>query len=78
MKVKEMMQWLSQFDEEAEVSVEIKEEGEIWVEGYGSQWVRVEVEDEKLDFRDDESEDWEEPDLEMGFDPYMGCYSDDC
>jgi hypothetical protein len=78
MKVKEMMQWLSQFDEEAEVSVEIKEEGEIWVEGYGSQWVRVEVEDEKLDFRDDESEDWEEPDLEMGYDPYMGCYSDDC
>lgn len=78
MKVKEMVQWLSQFDEEAEVSVEIKEEGEIWVEGYGSQWVRVEVEDEKLDFRDDESEDWEEPDLEMGFDPYMGCYSDDC
>ena len=78
MKVKEMMQWLSQFDEEAEVSVEIKEEGEIWVEGYGSQWVRVEVEDEKLDFRDDESEDWEEPDLEMGFDPYMGCYSWDC
>lgn len=78
MKVKEMMQWLSQFDEEAEVSVEIKEEGEIWVEGYGSQWVRIEVEDEKLDFRDDESEDWEEPDLEMGFDPYMGCYSDDC
>ena len=78
MKVKEMMQWLSQFDEEAEVSVEIKEEGEIWVEGYGSQWVRVEVEDEKLDFRDDKSEDWEEPDLEMGFDPYMGCYSDDC
>lgn len=78
MKVKEMMQWLSQFDEEAEVSVEIKEEGEIWVEGYGSQWVRVEVEDEKLDFRDDESEDWEEPDLEMGFDPYMGCYTDDC
>ena len=78
MKVKEMMQWLSQFDEEAEVSVEIKEEGEIWVEGYGSQWVRVEVEDEKLDFRDEESEDWEEPDLEMGFDPYMGCYSDDC
>ena len=78
MKVKEMMQWLSQFDEEAEVSVEIKEEGEIWVEGYGSQWVRVEVEDEKLDFRDDESEDWEEPDLEMGYDPYMGCYTDDC
>ena len=28
MKVKEMMQWLSQFDEEADVSVEIKEEGE--------------------------------------------------
>ena len=78
MKVKEMMQWLSQFDEEAEVSVEIKEEGEIWVEGYGSQWVRVEVEDEKLDFRDEEPEDWEEPDLEMGYDPYMGCYSDDC
>lgn len=78
MKVKEMMQWLSQFDEEAEVSVEIKEEGEIWVEGYGSQWVRVEVEDEKLDFREDESEDWEEPDLEMGYDPYMGCYTDDC
>ena len=78
MKVKEMMQWLSQFDEEAEVSVEIKEEGEIWVEGYGSQWVRVEVEDEKLDFRDDESEDWEESDLEIGYDPYMGCYSDDC
>ena len=78
MKVKEMMQWLSQFDEEAEVSVEIKEEGEIWIEGYGSQWVRVEVEDEKLDFRDEESEDWEEPDLEIGYDPYMGCYSDDC
>ncbi len=28
--------------------------------------------------RDEESEDWEEPDLEMGYDPYMGCYTDDC
>lgn len=25
---------------------------------------------------DDYYEDWD--DLEMGFDPYMGCYSDDC
>lgn len=30
------------------------------------------------------SDDWDdydrdyEPDLEMGFDPYMGCYTDDC
>lgn len=28
--------------------------------------------------KDEESEDWEEPDLEMGYDPYMGCYTDDC
>lgn len=25
---------------------------------------------------DDHYEDWDN--LEMGFDPYMGCYSDDC
>jgi hypothetical protein len=28
--------------------------------------------------QDEEPEDYEEPDLEMGYDPYMGCYSDDC
>lgn len=28
---------------------------------------------------EDEEEDWNEPeDLEMGFDPYCGCYTDDC
>lgn len=26
----------------------------------------------------DDCDDGYEPDLEMGFDPYMGCYSDDC
>lgn len=26
----------------------------------------------------DDWDDYDEPDLEMGFDPYMGCYSDDC
>ena len=28
------------------------------------------------DPEDDYYEDWDQ--LEMGFDPYMGCYSDDC
>lgn len=28
------------------------------------------------DYYNDYEEDWD--DLEMGFDPYMGCYSDDC
>jgi hypothetical protein len=28
------------------------------------------------DYYNDYDEDWN--DLEMGFDPYMGCYSDDC
>lgn len=23
-------------------------------------------------------DDWDEYDLEIGFDPYMGCYSEDC
>jgi hypothetical protein len=35
--------------------------------------------DEYLDdegFESDYYEDWDN--LEMGFDPYMGCYSDDC
>ena len=34
--------------------------------------------DEDEDFypEDDYYEDWDN--LEMGFDPYMGCYSDDC
>lgn len=32
---------------------------------------------ESSDDWDDYDEDYE-PDLEMGFDPYMGCYSDDC
>lgn len=27
---------------------------------------------------DDEDEDYDDCDYEMGFDPYMGCYSDDC
>lgn len=28
---------------------------------------------------EEDEDDWDEPsDLEMGFDPYMGCYSDDC
>lgn len=34
------------------------------------------VEMEQIE-REDEPEDYG-PDLEMGFDPYMGCYSDDC
>ena len=33
---------------------------------------------EALD-EDEESKDWDEPyDLEMGFNPYMGCYDGDC
>ena len=32
---------------------------------------------EALD-EDEESEDWEPYDLEMGFNPYMGCYDWDC
>lgn len=27
---------------------------------------------------EDEDEDYDDCDYEMGFDPYMGCYSDDC
>lgn len=27
---------------------------------------------------DNEDEDYDDCDYEMGFDPYMGCYSDDC
>lgn len=27
---------------------------------------------------EDENEDYEPSNLDMGFDPYMGCYSDDC
>lgn len=30
-------------------------------------------------FADEDEEDYDEPaDLEMGFDPYMGCYTEDC
>jgi hypothetical protein len=36
----------------------------------------VEDEDEDEYPEDDYYEDWDN--LEMGFDPYMGCYSDDC
>ena len=38
----------------------------------------AEIADEDEDFYpdDDYYEDWDN--LEMGFDPYMGCYSDDC
>jgi len=36
----------------------------------------VEDEDEDEYPEDDFYEDWDN--LEMGFDPYMGCYSDDC
>ena len=32
--------------------------------------------DEEDDFLSDYYEDWDN--LECGFDPYMGCYSDDC
>ena len=27
---------------------------------------------------DGEFEDWDDSDSEMGYDPYMGCYTDDC
>lgn len=36
---------------------------------------RIEDEDEDMEF-DDYYEDWDN--LELGFDPYTGCYSDDC
>ena len=36
---------------------------------------RIGDEDEDMEF-DDYYEDWDN--LELGFDPYMGCYSDDC
>lgn len=32
-------------------------------------------------YSQDEMEDWDEPDsldLDLGFDPYVGCYTDDC
>ena len=37
-------------------------------------------EDDDFEDEDFEDEDFEESDfdLDMGFDPYMGCYSDDC
>ena len=41
--------------------------------------VKVELEDVYSDDdypEDDYCENWDK--LEMGFDPYMGCYSDDC
>ena len=36
----------------------------------------IEDEEEGIYPDDDYYEDWDN--LEMGFDPYMGCYSDDC
>ena len=33
-------------------------------------------EDYGYDYEDEYYEDWDN--LECGFDPYMGCYSDDC
>lgn len=36
-------------------------------------------EDDIFDDEDEELDDWEDDcDYEMGFDPYMGCFSDDC
>lgn len=50
--------------------------------------LRSQIEDDilygydNIDDDDDEHEDdldWEEPaDLEMGYDPYLGCYTNDC
>lgn len=37
---------------------------------------RIHDEDDGFDLDDDYYESWDN--LEMGFDPYMGCYSDDC
>lgn len=34
--------------------------------------------DDEDEYDYDEGEDEEDYDLEIGFDPYMGCYTDDC
>lgn len=34
--------------------------------------------DEPAEVSAEDLEDWEYPDLEMGFDPYSGCYDFDC
>ena len=36
-------------------------------------WEEAEEEDDWHDW-----EDWDDDQLELGFDPYLGCYSDDC
>ena len=45
------------------------------------EWVEDEEEEDSYDRWDCEPsrDEWDEPsDLDMGFDPYMGCYTDDC
>ena len=40
---------------------------------------QAEVASEEWEDEDEEFDDWEDDcDYEMGFDPYMGCFSDDC
>ena len=39
----------------------------------------AEVVSEEWEDEDEEFDDWEDDcDYEVGFDPYMGCFSDDC
>ena len=48
---------------------------------YGKGLCHIANPEEECDefYFDDEGEvDYDDNDLEMGFDPYMGCYSDDC
>lgn len=48
--------------------------------GEGSQWEGIHTTDEigeEEDFDEDLDEDWSYNE-DMGFDPYLGCYTDDC
>lgn len=48
MKVKEMMEWLKQFNENDDVYFEIDDDGDVWVEGFGRQYIVVEVNGKEL------------------------------
>lgn len=36
------------------------------------------IDEEEFDYEDEPEEDWNDADDDCGFDPYLGCYTDDC
>ena len=50
MKVKEMMEWLKQFDKDDVISMNIEDDGDIYIEGFGCMWVEVEIDGKVLKF----------------------------